>query len=257
MSGVIGGRVGYQILRRLNKFSFTGARCDGSAYSGRSKLEALLGPNIWSVISGRVVIDFGCGDGDVAIEMAQRGAAFVIGVDIRQSALAAARLRAERAGVAGRCVFSDVPRQHADIIISVDGFEHFDDPGEVLTIMRHLLNPGGRVLAAFGPTWFHPLGGHLFSIFPWAHLIFTEAALLRWRADFKSDGATRFGEVEGGLNQMTIRRFVKLVEHSALKLECFEAVPIGRLRRFTSVLPTEMSTAIVRCALVARAAREG
>jgi SAM-dependent methyltransferase len=189
--------------------------------------------------------------------MAQQGAALVIGVDIRQSALAEARLRAERAGVAGRCVFLDAPRQQADIIISVDGFEHFDHPDEVLTVMRHLLNPGGRVLAAFGPTWFHPLGGHLFSIFPWAHLVFTEAALLRWRSDFKCDGATRFGEVEGGLNQMTIRRFVRLVENSAFQFERFEAVPIRRLRRFTSVLPREMSTAIVRCTLVARAAGSG
>ena len=60
------------------------------------------------------------------------------------------------------------------------------------------------------------------------------SALLRWRAAFKSDAATRFGEAEGGLNQMTIR-----------------------LRRFTSVLPREMSTAIVRCALVARAGEGG
>jgi SAM-dependent methyltransferase len=255
MSGVLGGRVGYQILRRLTKSSVTAGWCDGSAYTGRSKLEVLLGTNIWSMISGRAVIDFGCGEGDTAVEMAQHGAALVIGVDIRQSALAAARIRAERAGVAGRCVFSDVPRQQADIIISVDGFEHFDHPGEVLTIMRHSLNPGGRVLAAFGPTWFHPLGGHLFSVFPWAHLIFTEAALLRWRADFKSDGATRFGEVEGGLNQMTIRRFVKLVENSGFQFERLETVPIRRLRRFTSVLPREMSTAIVRCSLVERAVR--
>jgi SAM-dependent methyltransferase len=142
-----------------------------------------------------------------------------------------------------------------DIIISVDGFEHFDDPGGVLATMRRSLNPGGRVLAAFGPTWFHPLGGHLFSVFPWAHLIFTEAALLRWRADFKSDGATRFGEVEGGLNQMTIHRFVKLVENSPFQFEHFEAVPIRRLCRFASILPREISTAIVRCALMTRAAR--
>src|SRR5215471_19364611 len=137
--------------------------------------------------------------------MAQHGAALVIGVDIRQSALAAARSRAERAGVAGRCIFADAPPQPVDIIVSVDGFEHLDHPGDVLSIMRHSLKPGGHVLAAFGPTWFHSLGGHLFSISPWAHLTFTDAALLRWHADFKSDGATRFGKVEGGLNQVTIR----------------------------------------------------
>jgi SAM-dependent methyltransferase len=209
------------------------------------------------MISGRTVIDFGCGDGDMALEMAQHGAVHVIGVDIRESALAIARERAERAGVASRCVFSKVPRQQADVIISVDGFEHFDHPDEVLAMMCHWLNPSGRVLAAFGPTWFHPLGGHLFSIFPWAHLIFTEAALLRWRADFKSDGATRFREVEGGLNQMTIRRFVRLVENSRLQFERLETVPIRGLRRFSWALPREMSTAIVRCALVARATQEG
>jgi len=257
MSGILGGRVGYEILRRLNNSSATPGWCDGSAYRGRSKLEMLLGPDVWSMISGRAVIDFGCGDGDTAIEMAQHGAALVIGVDIRQSALAAARSRAESAGVAGRCVFSDTSPQLADIIVSVDGFEHFDHPREVLSIMRHSLKPGGRVLAAFGPTWFHPLGGHLFSIFPWAHLLFTEAALLRWRADFKSDGATRFDEVEGGLNQMTIRRFVKLVEESPFQFERFEAVPIRRLRRLTPVLPREMSTAIVRCTLVPRAGEGG
>src|SRR5438132_11772816 len=121
MSGVLGGRISYQILRRLNDLSDASRRCDGSAYSGRSKLEAQLGPNIWSMISGRTVIDFGCGEGDTAIEMAQRGASLVIGVDIRESVLATARTRAEHAGVADRCTFSDVSRQQADIIVSLDG----------------------------------------------------------------------------------------------------------------------------------------
>ena len=80
---------------------------------------------------------------------------------------------------------------------------------------------------------------------------------MRWRSEFKTDGATRFHEVEGGLNRMTIRRFVRLVENSRLQFERLETVPIRGLNRFTWVLPREMSTAIVRCALVARATREG
>ena len=47
-------------------------------------------------------------------------------------------------------------------------------------MMESYLAPGAKVIATFGPTWYHPLGGHLFSVFPWAHLIFTERALLRW-----------------------------------------------------------------------------
>ncbi len=98
-------------------------------------------------------------------------------------------------------------RTKAEVIVSLDSFEHFGDPAGVLAVMHDLLKPGGVIIATFGPTWYHPLGGHLFSVFPWAHLLFSEQALIRWRADIRSDGATRFGEVEGGLNQMTIARF--------------------------------------------------
>jgi hypothetical protein len=115
--------------------------------------------------------------------------------------------------------------------------------------MKGLLKPGGRVLITFGPPWFHPLGGHLFSIFPWAHLVFTEKALIRWRSDFKSDGATRFCEVEGGLNGMTVRRFQRLVEKSGYVIESFEAVPIRRLRFIATPLTWELTTSAVRCRL--------
>jgi SAM-dependent methyltransferase len=140
----------------------------------------------------------------------------------------------------------------AVVITAIDSFEHFDDPGEVLEQMRRLLKPSGCVLAAFGPTWYHPLGGHLFSVFPWAHLVFTEEALLRWRADFKTDGATRFAEVAGGLNQMTIKRFERVVGQSAFRFAEFETVPIRKLRPVGNRLTREFTTAVVRCRLVAR-----
>jgi hypothetical protein len=101
---------------------------------------------------------------------------------------------------------------------------------------------------------FHPLGGHLFSVFPWAHLLFREEALIRWRSTFKTDGATRFGEVAGGLNQMTIKKFEGIVEESPFRFVSFESIPIKRLRRFHNRLTREFTTAAVRCRLVKRAA---
>ena len=118
--------------------------------------------------------------------------------------------------------------------------------------MSQLLKPSGCVLAAFGPTWYHPLGGHPFSVFPWAHLIFTEKALIRWRSDFKTDGATRFCEVAGGLNQMSIARFEKIVADSPFRFSEFETVPIRSLKAFSNNLTREFTTAIVRCKLVLR-----
>ena len=96
-----------------------------------------------------------------------------------------------------------MPDEPADVIVSLDSFEHFQDPAAILRVMDSYLSPHGKVLATFGPTWYHPLGGHIFSVFPWAHLLFTESALLRWRKSFHPDQtATTFEEC--GLNKITI-----------------------------------------------------
>jgi SAM-dependent methyltransferase len=217
-----------------------------AAYTGRSKLRTLLGDALLEDVRDRDVLDFGCGEGSEAVEMAGV-ARSVYGLDILPQSLAVAREQAARAGVADRCTFGMTPPAHpVHVIVSLDSFEHFDDPAGVLRQMFELLTPGGQVLISFGPTWYHPLGGHLFSVFPWAHLIFSEAALIRWRHDHRSDGATRFREVEGGLNQMTIRRFERLADASGFTVEHLEAVPIRRLGWLHMRLTREFTTAIVR-----------
>jgi SAM-dependent methyltransferase len=219
-----------------------------SIYEGKSKLKMTLG-DVSELIRGKTVIDFGCGEGLESVDLVQRGAANVIGIDIRESVLAKARANARAAGVGERCEFTTATSAKADIIISLDGFEHFADPAAVLATMGGLLKPGGIVLVSFGWTWYHPLGGHLFSVFPWAHLVFSEKALIRWRSHIRSDGATRFGEVEGGLNQMTIARFERLVAASPLKLDRLEPVPIRKLRLMHCRLTREFTTALVRAKL--------
>jgi SAM-dependent methyltransferase len=226
--------------------------CTGSVYESTSKLAVLMGKNFFSRIAGKVVIDFGCGEGADAIEMAAKGAKRVIGIDIREEVLKTARQKAIAAGVQNDCVFATSTNEIADVVVSADAFEHFGDPAEILRIMSALLEPAGEVLVSFGPTWYHPLGGHLFSVFPWAHLIFSEKALIGWRSRFKADGATRFGEVEGGLNQMTISRFKELVADSPLKFASLELIPIRKLRFFHNFVTREFLTAVVRCRLVKR-----
>jgi SAM-dependent methyltransferase len=247
---LIGGQLGYRVLRWLSPQGSGPNHCTGEAYARRGKLETLLGPNVWSEIRGKVVVDFGCGSGREAIEIARHGAHRVIGLDIRNNVLEEARGLAEEAGFHNTCTFCSETSVKADVIISVDAFEHFENPRKVLAVMDTLLKPEGCILVAFGPTWYHPLGGHLFSVFPWAHLVFTERALIRWRSDFKTDGATRFSEVEGGLNQMSIRRFEQIVAESVFKFKTFEAIPIRTIRRFHNSLTREFLTAVVRCKLV-------
>jgi 2-polyprenyl-3-methyl-5-hydroxy-6-metoxy-1,4-benzoquinol methylase len=242
----------YRILKRICPGS--PECCSGRAYEGRSKLGVLFGHQFLDEISGKTIIDFGCGEGAEAVEMAQKGAKRVIGIDIREGALQIARKKAIATGVQDICLFASSTTELAEAIVSIDSFEHFANPAEILRTMNKLLQPAGEVLVSFGPTWYHPLGGHLFSVLPWAHLIFSEEALIRWRSTFKTDGAARFSEVAGGLNQMTIRRFERLVADSAFRVAALQLVPIRRLRPFHNHLTREFTTAIVRCRLIKRRA---
>jgi SAM-dependent methyltransferase len=226
--------------------------CTGAAYAGKSKLAVLLGNEFLGRARGKTVVDFGCGEGAEAIELARSGAKRVIGIDIREDVLEKARRDAMAARVERICEFVTETRTPADVILSLDSFEHFADPSGILRVMDRLLLPGGEVIASFGPTWYHPLGGHLFSVFPWAHVVFSETALMCWRAEFKTDGATSFQDAPGGLNRMTIRRFERTVADSPFRFAEMQTVPIRKMRWLHNRWTREFTTALVRCRLVRR-----
>ena len=92
----------YRILKTISPGA--SSACSGNAYEGKSKLAVLMGNDFFSNIAGKVVIDFGCGEGSEAIEMAARGAEQVIGIDIREDVLQTAREAAAAAGVSN-CIF--------------------------------------------------------------------------------------------------------------------------------------------------------
>lgn len=246
--GIVSGEVGYRLLRRLVKV------CPSNdvttAYEGLSKMEVFFGPEIWRDLADKTVLDFGCEAGIEAIDMAQHGVRRVIGLDIREEPLAAARQAAEKAGVQNACVFTTHTDEKVDVVVSLDAFEHFTDPVAMLKVMRRLLKDDGYVLACFGPTWYHPLGAHGFSIFPWAHLVFDESVFMRWYREATGRPAYRFEEVTGGLNKLTVRRFQRIVARSDFEFESFEPVPIRKLKFFANKWTREFTTAVVKCKLV-------
>lgn len=240
----------YRVLKRIAPTE--PSALNGGAYGNGNKLRILLGDEVFTLTKDKVVIDFGCGTGQESVQLAQNGARFVFGVDIQEELLEQARQCARMAGVADRCVFSTKAPERGDVIVSLDSFEHFSDPAEVLREMWELLNPGGCLLASFGPVWYHPLGGHLFSVFPWAHLVFSENALIRWRSDIRDDGARSFAEVAGGLNRMTIKKFLKIVKRSPFEENQIDLIPIRQLSTLHNRLTREFTTSTVRCRLKKR-----
>jgi 2-polyprenyl-3-methyl-5-hydroxy-6-metoxy-1,4-benzoquinol methylase len=96
------------------------------------------------------------------IELAKRGAKLVIGVDIREEVLDAARrkasgLRNVRFLTPQRC-----PRGSADYVISLDSFEHFANPCAALDLINDPQRPAGNLLSSFGPRGITRLAATLF-----------------------------------------------------------------------------------------------
>jgi len=233
----------YRLLRRIRPAA---PPIGGEVYQGRSKLDVLVG-DMLDDVRGKTVIDFGSGDGLEALDLVRRGAARVIGLDLNPSCLEIARWYANQAGLTDHVEFTSETTEQADLVLSLDSFEHFADPPEILRNIHGLLRPNGVLVASFGPTWYHPLGGHLFSVFPWAHLLFSESALIRWRNDHREDRPRNF--TEAGLNRMTIRRFERLVADSDFDVELLEARPIRRVARLHNQWTREFFTSVVRARL--------
>ena len=80
---LVGGRLAAAILRRYEWHDVEAP----AGYEGGSKIEALFGPGIWDQIADKTVLDFGCGHGREAIEVARHGAKHVIGLDIQEKHL--------------------------------------------------------------------------------------------------------------------------------------------------------------------------
>jgi len=193
-------------------------------------------PNFGSIVSGKRVVDFGCGDGNQAIALVREYDCSVVGIDSNTATLARAEENMIKHDVPSRRLsfveaVSPEMRGTFDVVISQNSFEHFPDPQAVLHQMGSLLNSSGLLLITFGPPWFAPYGSHMhfFCKVPWINVIFPEKAVMRARSQFRNDGATTYEEVESGLNKMTMGKFESLISSCNLKIthrkyECVKGI---------------------------------
>jgi SAM-dependent methyltransferase len=209
-------------------------------------------PELRSLVEGRSVLDFGCGAGRQAVALARSGASEVVGLDINEEYLEAGVRYAAQLDVGDRVRFASNDDGAYDVIISQNSMEHFKDPAAALRTMKRALKPGGVILMTFSPPWLHPYGAHsgYITSLPWAHLLFPERVMMAVRGRFQDDGATRYEDVTGGLNRMTLSKFERLVRENGLKMRNFEYVAIKRLPIVTSIpVIREFLTAEVFCTL--------
>lgn len=101
-------------------------------------------------LSGKRVLDVGCGGGILAEGMAAKGAE-VCGIDLSEKALSVARLHLFESGhsiryehISAEQMASRHPGEF-DVVTCMEMLEHVPDPGSIVRACSQLVRPGGHV----------------------------------------------------------------------------------------------------------------
>ncbi len=102
-------------------------------------------------LSGKKLLDVGCGGGILAEALAQKGAA-VTGIDVAEMSLQVARLHLQESGLEVDYRLSTVEDFAAanpgafDIVTCLEMLEHVPDPASIVDAACRLLRPGGSLV---------------------------------------------------------------------------------------------------------------
>ncbi|MEP6886711.1 MAG: class I SAM-dependent methyltransferase, partial [Nitrospirales bacterium] len=163
--GLLGGKFGTWLLERCavppaQTHTAIGESA-GTHVDDTPRLSSLFGERFSRSVKRSTVLDYGCGYGQTVVSLAKSDVGTAIGLDIRESVLQAARRLARQEEVGERCLFINAAdtgalaslKERIDVVVSIDGFEHYAEPDAVLRQMRQLLRPGGVAYISFGPPW--------------------------------------------------------------------------------------------------------
>jgi SAM-dependent methyltransferase len=218
-------------------------------------LRSVFGDRLERAARNRSVIDIGCGLGSQILGLAQSGSALAVGIDKTEINVRIANLHAATLGLSKAVRFTTDPieslgQNWADVAISQNAFEHFDEPGEILRQAYDALKPGGQFFVTFGPPWLNPYGVHHFFMIkrPWVHCLFSERTILRVRRLYRPNKPTRWRDV--ALNQMTIAKFVALVGQTRFDVSELSLRPIRPLPSWVASIPVAREYATSNVAAV-------
>jgi SAM-dependent methyltransferase len=102
-------------------------------------------------VSGKTVLELGCGGGNIGIALAKRGAR-VTGVDISEAQLQIARQKAQEQGVTVHYIESAIetldftPFASLDLVISVCALQYVPDLAEIFKKVHAALRPSGTFI---------------------------------------------------------------------------------------------------------------
>ena len=218
-------------------------------------------------LTGRNVLDFGCGDGALSLFLAMKQSpASIIGVDLDPAAIERAKAARSSAQIPssvhldfllGSTDGLPIPDTSVDFLVAFDCLEHVMSPLAIFRDWFRVLRPGGRCLLEWFP-YKGPWGPHMEALIPvpWAHVLFGQKAMFRaaeqlydlphfvprhWDLDENGNKKpnkwkqwSSFKE-QGYINELDIKTFGSLIQAAGLKIARLENRSFGGspLRRVT------------------------
>lgn len=198
-------------------------------------------------LTGKAVLDFGCGVGGYdALLVKNHAAAKVIGIDIDAAKLSAAKALAEREGLAGRLEFVQVepgplgfPDNSFDVAFSKDSIIELPAKEEIFRQLQRVIKPGGTLVVS---DWFRSDEPYTEEMREWAmtgdetyemdsitsardcilRAGFTDAEIDDRNEWFKSYSRDEYERLKGPLFQVYVEKFgmqqaVKSVENARIR----------------------------------------
>jgi len=198
-------------------------------------------------LKNSVVLDIGCGRGEVAREVIRRvGEVTVHGIDSDLCGLAelknetANRLTIRRMDVK-KLAFPDAC---FDAAYSLNVFEHINDLESTYRELRRVLKPGGRLYIYSSPIWTsyrghhfnHWLSDYVDLVPPWGHLHLTRDRLfeeiVRKKGFAVAEEAMQYIFESNYLNRVSLSEHKRLVRESG-----FQIIELAEMRGFEFIEP--------------------
>jgi SAM-dependent methyltransferase len=179
-------------------------------------------------LAGNSICEIGCGEGGVLAALADEGARYALGIDIRQEAIDRAEQIFRILGINSDFKIHDITstetpkewREAFEFVTLRDVIEHLDDTEGSLKHVMDFLKPGGYLYVVF-PPYYSPYGAHQHALKNfWGNIPFIQflpdfifKGMIKSGVDLDVEEVTRLREI-----RMTVGKFRSAAEAVGLEL---------------------------------------